>query len=241
LAIDTLDTAHSFWSLVTRLGEAQILLPALAATLLWFALRLRASVVAATWVASVGVAALITTVTKVAFIGWGLGYAPLDFTGISGHAMFAAAVLPLLGAASASGDRPRMLGISIGYLVALLIAVSRVTTGAHSVSEACIGFLLGGLASAWAIAAARLPATHAPKALIVALGLWLFLTPAGAPPSRTHSWVTQLALTLSGREQPYTREMMWLDYRQRRSDATDLHRRGRASLTQAAVGTEKGS
>ncbi|HET9642699.1 MAG TPA: phosphatase PAP2 family protein [Burkholderiaceae bacterium] len=214
-----IDTARSFWSLVTRLGEAQILLPALAAMLLWFTLRLRASAVAVAWVASVGVAALITTVTKVAFIGWGVGYAPLDFTGVSGHAMFAAAVLPLLAAASVSGERARTLGISIGYVVALLIAVSRVTTGAHSVSEAFIGFLLGSMASAWAIAAARLPPTHAPKALIVALALWLFLTPAGAPPSRTHSWVTQLALTLSGREQPYTREMMRLDYMQHRSGA----------------------
>ena len=40
-------------------------------------------------------AALITTVTKVAFIGYEVGYAPLDYTGISGHAMFAAAVLPV--------------------------------------------------------------------------------------------------------------------------------------------------
>ena len=29
-------------------------------------------------------------------IGWGIGWAPLDFTGFSGHAMFAAALMPLL-------------------------------------------------------------------------------------------------------------------------------------------------
>jgi hypothetical protein len=84
------------WTVVTRLGEAQILLPALVSVSAWLAWRVAAPRTAAWWLGLTAVAALVTTATKLAFIGWGLGSAPLDFTGLSGHAMFAAAVLPLL-------------------------------------------------------------------------------------------------------------------------------------------------
>jgi len=206
---------HSFWHTVTRLGEAQILLPALAVVLVWFALRPQSRPVAAVWLGCIGLAALLTTVTKVAFIGWEVGYAPLDFTGISGHSMFAAAVLPVLAgtAASAASPRIKLLALIASYGFAALIAVSRVTTGAHSVSEAIAGFLIGSIASLLALRLATAPRTQAPKALLAGLLAWMVLTPAGAPPSRTHDWVTHLSVTLSGREQPYTRLMMLRRYR----------------------------
>jgi membrane-associated phospholipid phosphatase len=167
------------------------------------------------WLVCIGVAALLTTATKVAFIGWEVGYAPLDFTGISGHSMFAAAVLPVLAGATASGASPRtrLLALAASYGFAALIAVSRVMTGAHSVSEAIAGFAIGAVASQLALRLATAPRTQAPKALLAGLLVWLVLTPAGAPPSRTHDWVTRLSITLSGREQPYTRWMMLRRYR----------------------------
>jgi membrane-associated phospholipid phosphatase len=206
---------HSFWHTVTRLGEAQILLPALAVMLVWFALRPQGRPVVRVWLVCIGVAALLTTATKVAFIGWEVGYAPLDFTGISGHSMFAAAVLPVLAGATASGASPRtrLLALAASYGFAALIAVSRVMTGAHSVSEAIAGFAIGAVASQLALRLATAPRTQAPKALLAGLLVWLVLTPAGAPPSRTHDWVTRLSITLSGREQPYTRWMMLRRYR----------------------------
>lgn len=68
--------------------------------------------------------ALITTATKVAFFGYGVGYAPLGYTGISGHATFAAPVLPVLADIVAGGSRPRwhLATIGAGYLLAALIA-----------------------------------------------------------------------------------------------------------------------
>jgi membrane-associated phospholipid phosphatase len=201
---------HSPWHLITRLGEAQVLLPAFAAVLLWLGLRWGAWAVAARWFACLCLATLVTTVTKVAFIGWGIGYAPLDFTGISGHSMFSSTVLPLLFAAAAStaGPRWRRAAPALGYAAAGLIALSRVIVHAHSPSEAVAGFALGSAASALALRWAQAP--HAPlsKALLAAWCAWFLMMPVGAPRSRTHDWVTRLALTLSGHERPYTRAML---------------------------------
>ena len=99
---------HSlFWLAVTRLGEAQILLPAFVAGALWLAFarpagaRGRAAQGAAQahdhparhsawrWIVAMVVVAGITTISKVAFLGYGYGIAALDFTGFSGHSMFA--------------------------------------------------------------------------------------------------------------------------------------------------------
>jgi membrane-associated phospholipid phosphatase len=198
-----------YWHAITRLGEAQILLPALLALLLWFAWRLQAAAVARRWLLCVAAAAVLTTATKVAFIGWGVGWAALDFTGISGHAMFSAAVLPMLlhAAASAATPQRRRLAVVLGYSLAALVAVSRVMVQAHSASEALAGFALGSLASAFALAAPA-PPVRQPAALAVGLLCWMLVTPATAPVSRTHDWVTRLSLAVSGHERPYTRHAL---------------------------------
>jgi membrane-associated phospholipid phosphatase len=195
------------WALLGRLGEAQLLLPAMAAAVLWLLCTPGNRPLAAAWVTGVAAAALLTTASKVAFIGWGIGYAPLDFSGLSGHSMFAAAVLPVLmrlAAGHAAPPWPR-LAIGAGYALALLVAVSRLKTGAHSVADIVPGFALGALASA-----ASMRFTHAPKAptpawLAAVLAAWLMVLPFKAPASRSHDWVTRLSLHVSGRDQPYTR------------------------------------
>jgi hypothetical protein len=204
----------NFWTVLARLGEAQILLPALAAVSAWLAWRVAVPRTAAWWIGLIGVAALLTTATKLAFIGWGLGYAPLDFTGVSGHAMFAAAVLPLL--AFAALPAQRVPALAAAYALAAVIAVSRLETGAHSLSEVAVGFVLGAAASALALRLGTLPSQPLPKAVLIGLLAWMAATPAAAPPSRTHGWVTALALTMSGRSAPYTREAMFQEWQARR-------------------------
>jgi membrane-associated phospholipid phosphatase len=203
------------WLLLTRLGESQLLLPAFAAMLAWLRWRMGATRVVAVWAAAVVVAAAITTVSKLAFIGWGWGDAALDFTGISGHAMFSFALWPVI-VGSLRTDAPRgrrALLLAFGYAVALVIAGSRVIVEAHSVSEVVAGSLLGAAASAAALHWAPPPRGHAPLLLVLGIALWFVATPAHAPPSPTHGWIVRLALALSGHEQPYTREQMHLDHR----------------------------
>lgn len=54
-------------------------------------------------------------------------------------------------------------------------------------------------------------------AALLALGLWLSLSPAYAPRVDTHAFVTQLSLQLSGRATPWSRAEM---LRERRRDMT---------------------
>jgi len=201
----------SHW--LTRFGEAGIVLPVAAALALWLVVATRSARPASAWLAPLGVAVLVTTASKIAFIGWGVGIAALDFTGFSGHAMFAAAVYPLLAHAltthwrDAGRRRDARLALCAAYAFAALVAASRVRVGAHSVSEAAAGFALGALASASALwlaghAQPRLPALWAG----LGLAAWFGVMPIQAAPSQTHGMVTRLALELSGRELPFRRE-----------------------------------
>lgn len=202
--------SYGFASLVTRLGEAQILLPAMAAVGIWMAHVGRAGTLAWRWVAATAVAGLLTTVSKVAFIGYGLGYAPLDYAGISGHALFSAAILPVLMrvALGRPAGASARLALGLGVALALLIAVTRVKIGAHSWIEVLLGFGLGTVASRWVMRDGVWPGLRPSWWLPVGLAIWLAVTAHAAPPSQTHGMVTRLALAISGRAQPYTRQEM---------------------------------
>ena len=207
-----------FWHVLTRLGEAQILLPLVGAAALWLWRAAGQGRLALRWLGAIAVAALLTALSKLAFMGWGLGSARWDFTGISGHAMFAAACLPPLAwvALLARGVRRRRWVVVAAFLLAALVAWSRIEVRAHSPSEALIGFALGALASGWVLRGA--------PALRLALPLWLpaglaaamLLLPLSVPRSRSHELMMELSRQLSGRGQVYTRQ--------------DLHRRGPAGL-----------
>jgi membrane-associated phospholipid phosphatase len=201
----------ALWNLVTRLGEAQILLPAALMTAGWFVWRDRSPRLAALWLGGIVVATLVTTASKVAFLGYGLGWAALNFTGVSGHSMFAAAIYPLTGVAISSAvaglQAPRWwrLGLAAGVALALLVGVSRVAVEAHSWSEVVVGLLVGGTVTLVAARAERAPPVRHSLWLPVVVCVWLGSASPNAPPSPTHGWVTRLALTLSGRSEPYTR------------------------------------
>jgi len=209
--------AGHFWSLLTRLGEAQILLPAMLLSALWLAWRPRGLRPALIWLLASGLAASLTTASKIAFLGFGIGSASWDFTGISGHAMFAAAVLPPLlllasGPLTTSGRRWLLL---CAYGLAAAVAVSRVMVGAHSWSEAISGLALGSAASAAALSRRRWPALRLARWAPLLMLAWALLAVVGAPPSRTHDMVTRLSLVLADRPHPYRRAQMHSEHRRK--------------------------
>jgi membrane-associated phospholipid phosphatase len=212
MATSSLMFWSTFWHAFTRLGEAQILLPAALAVYGWTIWRAPASrVCASRWLMCVAVAAVLTTLTKIAFIGYGLGSAWLDFTGLSGHAMFSAAILPVLMRLLVVDQGPQGVrwAVALGYALALGVAISRVMVDAHSVSEVVGGALCGGAASAVALAAWRhLPLLRVPARLWLGVPTAIVLAMQSAPPSQTHDWVTRLSLQLSGRAQACTREAL---------------------------------
>ena len=207
------DTMPPFWTFITRFGEAQILLPLTLALALPMWRRGGASRLVIGWLGSIVVVASITTVSKLAFIGWGIGSAQFDFTGVSGHAMFAAAVYPVMFRLLPPGDGQRAalwraLGLCAGAMLAALVGISRLMVEAHSVSEVLAGMALGLTASALTLRFARPSVDRSaptPRWVPGLVAAWLLVLPHSAPASRTHDLVTKLALGLSGRQVPYQR------------------------------------
>jgi membrane-associated phospholipid phosphatase len=196
-----------FWHFVTRLGEVQVVLPLTLLTAVSRARSPEARTDALRWLALLGIAVLLTAASKVAFIGWGVGSAALNFTGISGHTMFAAAAYPPLLWAISDGTSPRAnrLAIAAGCVLALLVGVSRYVLRTHSVSEILAGWLVGGLVSYAVLARGTTAPAQLRATIFVTAALWLTLMPATGPALDTHSLVTRVALKLSGHERPYTR------------------------------------
>jgi len=201
--------AEPLWHMATRLGEAQILLPAAALVAVALFRQRTSRPIAMRWGMLLALATAITTASKLAFIGWGVGWSAMDFTGFSGHSMYAAAVYPVLFAA-VQPKRSRAgqgAAIALGGLLALVVGYSRIAVGAHSWSEVISGLALGALVSIGTLAGSGLARTVQLSPLAPALLLaWMALTPLQMPPNQTHTWVTRLALTLSERTEPYTRQ-----------------------------------
>ncbi|MFZ2268278.1 MAG: phosphatase PAP2 family protein [Azonexus sp.] len=200
------------WPVITHLGTASIVLPLvlIAAIALWTCGQ-RAAL--RNWLLALAVAAGIALLSKVMFIGWGMGIAAIDFTGLSGHALLATAVLPILFAwlwAPLRGPFNRA-GAVLGLLLGALVAVSRVVLGAHSVSEALLGWLAGFMVS-WVALNSLSDPTHRPwltRLSILLLALALIGDISTYLP--THHWETALALRLSGRSKPFTRQHLHLE------------------------------
>jgi membrane-associated phospholipid phosphatase len=152
-------------------------------------------------------AMVLVAASQMAFIGWGVGVRSYDFTGFSGHSARAAAVYPVA-IFLLLERRPtwlRLLGILGGAVLGALVAVARVKVGAHSVSEAVLGFGVGAATALLFIARAYANRRGAPKPLLVALGLAMLLLPRSEP-NYGHQWLIGLALTVAHQDRPWLRE-----------------------------------
>jgi membrane-associated phospholipid phosphatase len=202
-------TTQPAWHTLSRLAEMGILMP-LALLVAWRMVRdPNSRILALRWMLALALASVLTTTSKVAFIGWGIGSAALNFTGVSGHTMVATAVYPVLLSVLLPAGVSGRLGIGLGTTLALLIGGSRVELGAHSWSEVIAGWLLGGVVT-WEALRTASPAA-APLHGFWWLGgaaAWLLSCVTLAPITPTHSMVTRVALVLSGHSVPYTRHQL---------------------------------
>jgi hypothetical protein len=124
--------------------------------------------------------------------------------------MFASAIYPLLAASLACSLPPQWQRASVGLSVVLvlLICLSRLMVGAHSISEVLAGLLVGITVSAYAVAHLGLPRAELNHYLTLVIGVWLAVAPLQTPQVPTHSLVTRLSLLLSGHAKPHTRQEM---------------------------------
>jgi len=195
---------------VTNWGNSLLLMPLALAIAVGLLVDARAGL-AARWSLVFALGVLLTLATKIAFLGWAIGIAALDFTGVSGHTMLAASVLPMLAWWVTEGRGPgaRRATIAAAALLALAIGVTRVVLGQHSPSEVVAGLAVGYGVAAVAIAgAAPRSGRPLPRWIVVAGVAVAFTIPFGRPIEGPHDIVTGIALTLSGHETVYTRDAL---------------------------------
>jgi hypothetical protein len=198
---------YHLWLTITNFGGAGLTLPLAFAIALWLAFGYSWRLAAA-WMVLLGAAIALVTVTKIAFLGWGVGVRVWDFTGLSGHAMLATAVFPVAALLVLLPAPPavRVAGVALALLGGALVGFSRVVIEAHSPSEAITGCVVGALTAvvfvriAWhATPPGRLPVVPVVLSLMVlTLGLHRVHLP-------TQRWVTHIALKVSGHDHPFVR------------------------------------
>lgn len=190
-----------FWSSFTRLAETNFTLSLAALLTLWLCAG-RAWRLAAWWCLLFGGALFIVTTTKIAYTGWGISIAAIDFRGFSGHAMRAAAIMPVL--AFLLGQRRagllHQVGIGAGVLFAIGIAISRLLLAVHSASEVVAGLALG-FAAAWHFIriARHMPMIYLDRFTLIFCAV-LLLPVLMIRPAPTQGWIKQVAVKLAGEE-----------------------------------------
>lgn len=194
------------WHLLSMLGDSRLLLP-MAAVLLFAGWRV-GTVWHVRWAMALMVVGLIVLASKLAFLGWGIGVARLDFIGFSGHAAMSAVVWPMTAFIAATTHRAGKWAAMLGFALAAAVGYSRIPLNAHSWSEVVSGGLLGAVASAWVLdatstSARRLNAGWAAFAL--AIGCCM---PVLFPQVRTHHIVVQMATALSGAAKAFDRSAL---------------------------------
>lgn len=197
-----------WWHWLSVIGSLAVTGPIGVAIVAWL-LAGKSWRLTAIWLALFGAGMALVVATKIAFMGWGIGVASVEFAGFSGHAMRAAAVFPVAGflLTRSSPLWLRYCGTAAGVILAVLISISRVYVLAHSPSEAITGCLLGLTVSAAFIWHASTEHHWALSRVLAALCVPIFLVAPRVEPIPAEAWITQAALYLSGRDHPYTRAM----------------------------------
>jgi len=200
------ELSDHLWYSITSLGGAGMTLPLAFAIALWLAVGYTWRM-AAGWLLLLGAAIGVVTVTKLAFLGWGVGVRELDFTGVSGHAMLSTAVYPVALFLMLLRTHPaiRVLGVLLGLAAGMAVGVSRVVLSAHSPSEAVTGCLVGALAALLFVRMAWKAQPERLSVLPVAVSLMLLAVLMHGVHVPTQRWVTHIALKVSGHDRPFIR------------------------------------
>lgn len=196
----------SYWQLITQLGSSSLLLPVLVVSVLTL-LFARQKKAVCLWLAALTFAVTFTLATKLLFLGWGIGIASLDFTGVSGHTLLSTSILPVLFFTIGGVVRPKFksIGLWFGLLLAAGVGVSRVVLGMHSISEVIAGWLLGLIVCSVAIYAINNHRQSLAYIQLIVLSLLLIFGATAPNYIPAHDMSIKLALYLSGHDKPFTR------------------------------------
>jgi membrane-associated phospholipid phosphatase len=198
----------AFWHAITWFGDSGFLLPAALWIAVWLGVRSATRPVAFLWVLLFGAGGFLIAVSKIAFMGWGVGSATLNFTGFSGHTALSASVWPVACWLTVSRweHRVRVAAALAGLLFAAFIGFSRLAIYAHSKSEVAAGFGLGMVVSGlflWQQHSRPHPRLNWTLVVLSLATPLFFLRPGN--PAPTQGALEVIAVRLAGIDQPYTR------------------------------------
>jgi len=198
----------SWWSALSALGSITVTGPLGIAIAVWL-LAGRSWRLSLSWCLMFGAGMALVVVTKVAYMGWGIGIPEVHFAGLSGHAMRACAVFPVVFylAFRRMGSPARRIALGAGTVLALLVSFSRLPVLAHSTSEVVLGGAVGFAVAAAFIAQARSEHPATVGRVLLALCIPVMLATPFTEPVHTERWMRQLAMQLSGR--PSAIERTW--------------------------------
>ncbi|MEB5972590.1 phosphatase PAP2 family protein [Pantoea dispersa] len=196
------------WRTLTYFGDSMLLIPTaviIALVLPWKSDNRRTVWY---WLLAFGLAGLLVSISKIMFLGFGIGSARYNFTGFSGHSAMSATLWPVM-MWLISGRWPtfwRAVTIGIGYLIPLMVGLSRLVIHAHSVSEVLAGLMLGFTLSSAFLLSQRRTALKGFSVVQVAVAFLIPLLLMGhGRVATTQQFLERFSADLAGLEKPFTR------------------------------------
>lgn len=196
------------WKTLTYFGDSMLLIPTaviIALILPWKSDNHRTVWY---WLLAFSLAGLLVSLSKILFLGFGIGSARLNFTGFSGHSAMSATLWPVM-MWLISGRFPpfwRAFTIGIGYLLPTMVGLSRLVIQAHSLSEVLTGLLLGfTLSSTFLLTQRRTALKEFSLAQICITMLMPLVLLGHGRVATTQQFLARFSTHLAGLEKPYTR------------------------------------
>ncbi|MDT0176055.1 phosphatase PAP2 family protein [Pantoea sp. RRHST58] len=196
------------WRTLTYFGDSMLLIPTaviIALILPWKSDNRRTVWY---WLLAFGLAGLLVSLSKILFLGFGIGSARFNFTGFSGHSAMSATLWPvMLWLVSGRWPTPlRLIAIGVGYFIPLMVGFSRLVIHAHSASEVATGLLLGfTLSSAFLLSQRRTALKGFSWPQVGAAFLVPLLLLGHGRIATTQQFLERFSADLAGLEKPFTR------------------------------------
>ena len=196
-----------FWNLLTYFGDSMLILPTGLTLALFIVWKVKSPATALTWLITLGISGLTVSISKLLFLAWGIGSSTFNFTGFSGHTTMSATLWPVMFWLIGQRFQPdrRKLMVTVGYIIAFMVGISRLALHVHSVSEVVSGFILGSICSGIFLYTQRdcdmRYFTFTPLVFLLILPLSLMSYGKKAP---TQQLIEQIASQITGK-QPWTR------------------------------------
>ncbi|KAA5972947.1 MULTISPECIES: phosphatase PAP2 family protein [unclassified Pantoea] len=196
------------WRTLTYFGDSMLLIPTAVIIALVLPWKSSSQRTVWYWLLAFGLAGLLVSLSKIMFLGFGIGSARFNFTGFSGHSAMSSTLWPVM-MWLISGRWStfwRAVTIAIGYAIPLMVGFSRLVIHAHSVSEVLAGLLLGFTLSSAFLISQRRTVLKGFSALQVGVA---FLVPlllmSHGRVATTQQFLERLSVKLAGLEKPFKR------------------------------------